>query len=110
MATVTQPECYKKELICGKEEHTHTLACYSNPDADVENGDVWQNTVSSVTLTGNWGADLAATAQTQTGYTESTANYAVAEDGQTIHATPATVHGQTTHTGTTGPPSSLTSV
>lgn len=78
-------ECYKKELICGKEEHTHTLACYSNPDADVENGDVWQNTVSSVTLTGNWGADLAAIAQTQNGYTESTANYAVAEDGQTIH-------------------------
>ena len=78
-------ECYKKELICGKEEHTHTLACYSNPNADVENGDVWQNTVSSVTLTGNWGADLVAIAQTQTGYTESTANYAVAEDGQTIH-------------------------
>lgn len=78
-------ECYKKELICGKEEHTHTLACYSNPDVDVENGDVWQNTVSSVTLTGNWGADLAAIAQTQTGYTESTANYTVAEDGQTIH-------------------------
>ena len=78
-------ECYEKELICGKEEHTHTLACYSNPNADVENGDVWQNTVSSVTLTGNWGADLAAIAQTQTGYTESTANYAVAEDGQTIH-------------------------
>ena len=78
-------ECYEKELICGKEEHTHTLACYSNPDADVENGDVWQNTVSSVTLTGNWGADLAAIAQTQTGYTESSANYAVAEDGQTIH-------------------------
>lgn len=78
-------ECYEKELICGKEEHTHTLACYSNPDADVENGDVWQTTVSSVTLTGNWGADLAAIAQAQTGYTESTANYAVAEDGQTIH-------------------------
>ena len=38
-----------------------------------------------MTLTGNWGADLAAIAQTQTGYTESTANYAVAEDGQTIH-------------------------
>lgn len=78
-------ECYEKELICGKEEHTHTLACYSNPDADVENGDVWQNTVSSVALTGNWGTDLAAIAQTQTGYTESTANYTVAEDGQTIH-------------------------
>ena len=78
-------ECYKKELVCGKEEHKHILACYSDPNADVEDGNVWQRTVSSVTLTGNWGADLAAIAQTQNGYTESTANYAVAEDGQTIH-------------------------
>ena len=78
-------ECYKKELVCGKEEHKHILACYSDPNADVEDGNVWQRTVSSVTLTGNWGADLAAIAQTQSGYTESTANYAVAEDGQTIH-------------------------
>lgn len=78
-------ECYKKELVCGKEEHKHILACYSDPNADVEDGNVWQRTVSSVTLTGNWSADLAAIAQTQNGYTESTANYAVAEDGQTIH-------------------------
>lgn len=78
-------DCYKKELVCGKEEHKHILACYSDPNADVEDGNVWQRTVSSVTLTGNWGADLAAIAQTQNGYTESTANYAVAEDGQTIH-------------------------
>ena len=78
-------ECYKKELVCGKEEHKHILACYSDPNADVEDGNVWQRTVSSVTLTGNWGADLAAIAKTQSGYTESTANYAVAEDGQTIH-------------------------
>ena len=78
-------DCYKKELVCGKEEHKHILACYSDPTADVEDGNVWQRTVSSVTLTGNWGADLAAIAQTQNGYTESTANYAVAEDGQTIH-------------------------
>lgn len=78
-------DCYKKELVCGKEEHKHILACYSDPNADVEDGNVWQRTVSSVTLTGNWGADLAAIAKTQNGYTESTANYAVAEDGQTIH-------------------------
>lgn len=78
-------DCYKKELVCGKEEHKHILACYSDPNADVEDGNVWQRTVSSVTLTGNWGADLAAIAKTQSGYTESTANYAVAEDGQTIH-------------------------
>ena len=78
-------DCYKKELVCGKEEHKHILACYSDPNADVEDGNVWQRTVSSVALTGNWGADLAAIAQTQNGYTESTANYAVAEDGQTIH-------------------------
>ena len=78
-------DCYKKELVCCKEEHKHILACYSDPNADVEDGNVWQRTVSSVTLTGNWGADLAAIAKTQNGYTESTANYAVAEDGQTIH-------------------------
>ena len=78
-------DCYKKELVCGKEEHKHILACYSDPNADVEDGNVWQRTVSSVTLTGNWGADLVAIAKTQSGYTESTANYAVAEDGQTIH-------------------------
>ena len=77
-------DCYEKELVCGKEEHTHTLACYSDPNADVEDESVWQNTVSSVTLTGNWGKDLADVAKTQNGYKESTSNYVVMEDGATM--------------------------
>ena len=78
-------ECYEQILACGKEEHTHSLACYSDPNADVEDADTWQNSVSSVSLTGNWGSDLAAIAQTQIGYRESTSNYNVAEDGATMN-------------------------
>ena len=78
-------ECYEQVLACGKEEHTHSLACYSDPNADVEDADTWQNSVSSVSLTGNWGNDLAAIAQTQIGYRESTSNYNVAEDGATMN-------------------------
>lgn len=75
--------CYKKELTCKKEEHTHTLECYSNPDADVETEAQWKGTFASVTLTGNWAKDLKAIAETQTGYTESTGNYTVNEDNTT---------------------------
>lgn len=78
-------ECYEQVLACGKEEHAHSLACYSDPNADVEDADTWQNSVSSVSLTGNWGNDLAAIAQTQIGYRESTSNYNVAEDGATMN-------------------------
>lgn len=78
-------ECYEQVLACGKEEHAHSLACYSDPNADVEDADTWQNSVSSVSLTGNWGSDLAAIAQTQIGYRESTSNYNVAEDGATMN-------------------------
>lgn len=78
-------ECYEQVLACGKEEHVHSLACYSDPNADVEDADTWQNSVSSVSLTGNWGSDLAAIAQTQIGYRESTSNYNVAEDGATMN-------------------------
>ena len=78
-------ECYEQVLACGKEEHAHSLACYSDPNADVEDADTWQNSVSSVSLTGNWGSDLAAIAQTQIGYSESTSNYNVAEAGATMN-------------------------
>lgn len=78
-------ECYEQVFTCEKEEHTHTLACYSDSNADVEDAGVWQNTVASVSLTGNWGEDLAAVAATQNGYRESEANYAVMEDGTTMN-------------------------
>lgn len=72
------------ELVCTLEEHTHSLACYSAPTADVETAEIWEQTFAGVTLTGNWRQDAVSIAQTQLGYTESTKNYMVAEDGETV--------------------------
>ena len=72
------------ELTCTLEEHTHSLACYADPAADVETAEIWEQTFGDVTLTGDWRLDTLAIAQSQLGYTESTKNYVVAEDGQTL--------------------------
>lgn len=74
----------KGELVCGTEEHTHSLACYADPTADVETAEQWERTFAGVTLTGNWRQDTLAIAETQLGYAESTKNYVVAEDGETV--------------------------
>ena len=77
-------ECYGTgtELTCGMEEHTHTLACYSNPEA-VETEDQWTAAFADYQFTGQWGTDAAAIAKSQIGYTESTDNYRVNEDDST---------------------------
>lgn len=72
------------ELTCTLEEHTHSLACYADPMADVETAEIWEQTFGDVTLTGDWRLDALAIARSQLGYAESTRNYAVAEDGQTL--------------------------
>lgn len=72
------------ELVCGTEEHTHSLACYADPGADVETAELWEQTFAGVSLTGNWRQDTLAIAETQLGYAESTKNYVVAEDGETV--------------------------
>ena len=72
------------ELVCGTEKHTHSLACYADPGADVETAELWEQTFAGVTLTGNRRQDTLAIAETQLGYAESTKNYVVAEDGETV--------------------------
>ena len=72
------------ELTCTLEEHTHSLACYADPTADVETAEIWEQTFAGVTLTGNWRQDTLAIAETQLGYAESTKNYLVAQDGETV--------------------------
>lgn len=72
------------ELVCGTEEHTHSLACHADPGADVETAELWEQTFAGVTLTGNWRQGTLAIAETQLGYAESTKNYLVAEDGETV--------------------------
>lgn len=85
-------ECYPEAetyvdmntLICQIPEHTHSLACFSNPDADVETADDWEQILADVTLTGDFRTDVLAVAETQLGYTESKENYTVLEDGETV--------------------------
>lgn len=73
-------ECYESVLTCEIEEHTHSLLCYSDPDADVEKRSQWERTLPD-NLTGDWAQDIVAIAQSQLGYSESSKNYTLAEDG-----------------------------
>lgn len=72
-------------LNCETEEHTHILSCYSDPTADLETASDWEATLTDVELTGIWSQDVLAIARSQIGYRESTKNYQVLEDGETIH-------------------------
>ena len=74
-------DCYKKELVCGLKEHTHTASCYSDESADIENKSDWEATIP--VLSGNWAEDIVSVAESQLGYEESTANFKLADDGET---------------------------
>ncbi len=77
--------CYGTwQLICGRETHTHDLRCMNDPEADVETEAEWIASFSAAELTGQWAKDVVAIARTQLGYTESTRNYTVMEDNETI--------------------------
>lgn len=38
-------DCYEDQLVCELEEHQHSLACYSDPEADLESPAVWERTI-----------------------------------------------------------------
>ncbi len=79
-AHVHTDACYEERLVCTKEEHVHSSICYSNPNADVEDASVWENTIPK-NLGVNWAENVVSVANSQLGYTESTKNYEVDEDG-----------------------------
>ncbi len=79
--------CYRedKTLTCGQEEHTHSEECYheqSDPNADVENEEIWKQTFAHIQLTGNWSEDIVAIAETQIGYQESSKNFVYDSDDE----------------------------
>ncbi len=69
------------ELRCEQEEHIHNIACYADPEADLEKAADWEKSFADVELRGIWQQDVLAIARTQLGYKESTENYIVAESG-----------------------------
>ncbi len=79
-AHVHTDACYEIIYTCGKEEHQHTLSCFSNPEADIETAADWEKTFADVELTGVYADDLLAIAKTQLGYAESADNYQVVPD------------------------------
>ena len=74
--TVSEETAGERELVCGLEEHTHELICFSDKTADVETAAEWERTLPG-DLTGVWREDVLAIAVSQLGYEESTRNYVV---------------------------------
>lgn len=71
-------------LECTIPEHRHEPECLgiaTDPEADVETAEQWEATLAAVELTGNWGDDLAAIAESQLGYRESEKNLILNENG-----------------------------
>lgn len=68
-------------LICGFEIHVHDETCRSNPEADLETAEDWEQTLANVEFTGDWAKDLVSVASSQVGYHESEKNY-LAEEGK----------------------------
>ncbi|MCD7763293.1 MAG: leucine-rich repeat protein [Lachnospiraceae bacterium] len=75
--------CYEKQLVCGLEEHTHTVDCLIDESADLETASDWEATLPT-SLSGIWAEDLVAVAKSQLGYTESTANFILSDDDETV--------------------------
>ena len=68
----------EETAYCGDEAHEHTLSCYSNPEADLEDASIWEETLPS--RSGDILNDLVSVAQSQVGYRESEKNYEVVND------------------------------
>ncbi|MBE6900706.1 MAG: Cna B-type domain-containing protein [Ruminococcaceae bacterium] len=78
-------ECYKTEIVqCEAEEHSHSLSCYSDETADVETEEQWTASFSSEDMGETVSENLIKIAKSQLGYHESTKNYIVLDDGETV--------------------------
>ena len=76
-----EDSCYEWTMTCALPEHTHTIDCYADTTADVETLLDWQKMFADYPFTDDLREDLVGIALTQVGYTESTLNFAVGEDG-----------------------------
>ena len=78
---VHSDECYEITYLCGFDEHIHELSCYSDLSADLEDWDIWAESIPE--LTGRISEDIVLVAQSQLGCSESTLNFEIADDGET---------------------------
>ena len=69
--------CYILQDVCPLEVHIHEESCYSDIHADLESEDDWEQAVAALDQETTTGRMLAAVAQSQLGYSESTRNFEV---------------------------------
>ncbi|MEF2920424.1 MAG: Cna B-type domain-containing protein [Acutalibacteraceae bacterium] len=69
------------EYICGFQEHQHTSMCYSDISADLETVQIWEQTMADIPADISTADKLVAVAYSQLGYTESTLNFEVDDNG-----------------------------
>ena len=74
--------CYDSVLTCQRGEHIHTPGCYSNDKADIETEDDWTAAFADLERGRSTAENVLLIAKTQIGYTESTANYQLGDDGE----------------------------
>ncbi len=75
-------DCHEKRLVCDLEEHTHTIECMADENADLETAGIWEATLPK-DLNGIWAEDVVKIAESQVGYAESTRNFILDEDEET---------------------------
>ncbi len=73
-------DCFETVLSCGKQEHEHGLSCGSDPMA-AENEEEWKASFPEGLDRMSPAERLTAIAVSQLGYSESTVNYTVEDDG-----------------------------
>ncbi len=72
-------DCYEIIYGCGIMEHTHSVFCYADYNADIETYETWMSTLPA--LSGNISKDIVAVAKSQLGYAESERNFVLNELG-----------------------------
>ncbi|MBE6686191.1 MAG: Cna B-type domain-containing protein [Ruminococcaceae bacterium] len=74
-------ECFITEKECPIEEHIHTESCYSDLNADLETADDWEMSFAEAGRGGSTAENTVILARSQIGYTESTRNFVIGDDG-----------------------------
>ena len=73
--------CYEITETCPLEEHIHIESCYSDITADLETEDDWEQTLADMARGPTIRENVVLVAQSQLGYTESTLNFQVDDNG-----------------------------
>ena len=73
--------CYEVLAECPLPEHIHVESCYSDIDADLETSDDWEESLADLPVGTTTAENMVIVARSQLGYTESSLNFEVDQQG-----------------------------